>query len=457
MYDPGTSAWSRAPLPSNLMAETALLGACLVANKSLDRCKSLAPVHFYGDRHGELFKAIQDGVALGRVVDAVSLKDRFDRRLLGSLLAAFIGHEPVSEYARVIVDTWRARELLQIAYSVIDDTAKRDRSAEEIAMEVAGKIDRISHGRAAENIVTLDDAIAGVIADLSKPDRIAGISSGFRCIDRRLGGLEPGLVYVLAGRPGMGKSSIAHQICINAARSGVGVLELSLEMSAAQLGRRALSTASRIPIMAIKRNDLTIQTAERLHQAQQELRGLPLMIDDAGGQTPAMIAVKAREARRRHGLGLLMIDHLNLMRPEDADAKHGGTWAVGRASNAVLSIAKDCGVPVILCVQLNRGVEAREDKRPNLSDLRQSGDIEQDAYAVGFIYRREYYLRHEIEKRPDESANKFAEREAAHNEARLMSAGRAELVWAKVRDGEPGIDPLLFHGPTATFSEEGEI
>lgn len=453
MFDSDASAWSRGPLPSNIIAELALLGACLTSNKSLDRCKGLDPAHFYGDEHGAVFHALRDGAAQGRIIDAVSLKDRFAPRLLGTLLASFIGHEPVSEYSRIITETWRKRELQQIAYSVIDANGADGRSTEEIAREIVSKIDRISQGLAGDSIVTLDTAIDRVMDDLSNPNRIAGISTGFRCVDRRVGGLEPGLVYVIGGRPGMGKSSIAHQMCINAARNGIGVHELSLEMSSAQLGRRALSTAARIPIMAIKRNDLTTQTAQRLAVAQKELRGLPLTIDDAGGQTPSMIAAKCREARRRHGLGLVMIDHLNLVRPEEADAKHGGTWAVGRASNAVLSVAKDCGVPVILCVQLNRAVETREDKRPNLSDLRQSGDIEQDAYAVGFIYRAEYYLRHEIERKEGEKPGMFAEREAAHNDARLMAAGKAEIIWAKVRDGEPGIDHLLFDGPTATFSE----
>lgn len=251
-------------------------------------------------------------------------------------------------------------------------------------------------------------------------------------------------------------SSFGHSIALNAAQSGVGVLEISLEMSAMQLGRRALSTAAGVPLFAMKSGRLTNDQAERLIRARRELAGLPLTIDDAGGQTPAMIAAKARAAKRKHGLGLLMIDHLNLMKAEEADAKHGGTWATGRASNTVLQIAKDCGCPVLLLAQLNRGPENRDDKRPTLADLRQAGDIEQDAYAVGFVYRPEYYLGGEPEAKDGEGPAKLAERRAAWQDRKDACAGIAEVIWQKVRDGEPGTDQMRFHGPTTTFSEFGD-
>lgn len=437
--------------PSNIPAEMALLGACLVNNKYLDHCGNLQPKHFIGEGLADVFAVLREEVDKGRRVDAVSLKHRFDNGLLASLLAAHIAGDVVPEYARTIIDRAKARDLLGIAEALTAGIRSGGEAA-KIASDTISQIDKIVQGISTENTVHLDDAIAAVFSELENP-RQAGISTGFSNIDRRLGGLDPGLVYVIAGRPGMGKSAISHEMCLTAARAGVGVLELSLEMSAAQLARRALSVASGVPIMAIKRNTLTTGSASRLMDARKELKGLPLMIDDAGGQTPAMIAAKAREARRRHGLGLLMIDHLNLMKAEEADAKHGGTWAVGRASNAVLAIAKDCGVPVILCVQLNRGVESREDKRPTLADLRQSGEIEQDAYAVGMVYRPEYYLRGEPERRENESDAKFSERASAWNDAKARSIGLAEIIWTKNRDGELGIDSLHFDGPTAKFSE----
>ena len=166
-----------------------------------------------------------------------------------------------------------------------------------------------------------------------------------------------------------------------------------------------------------------------------------------------MIAAKARAAKRTHGLGLLMIDHLNLMRAEKSDARHGGTWATGRASNTVLQIAKDCACPVLLLAQLNRGPENRDDKRPAIADLRQAGDIEQDAYAVGFVYRAEYYLGGEPERKSGDSDGKQFARVKAWEDDKLRLAGQAELIWAKVRDGSPGTDMLTFNGPTTSFGE----
>jgi replicative DNA helicase len=207
--------------------------------------------------------------------------------------------------------------------------------------------------------------------------------------------------------------------------------------------------------MAMKRGsaERDLIAADRIVAARQELAGLPLAIDDAGGQTAAQISAKARAYRRKHGLGLILIDHLNLMRADDVDAKHGGTWAVERASATVLQLAKECECPVLLLAQLNRSVETREDKRPGLSDLRQAGAIEQDAYAVGFVYRPEYYLGGEPEPKVGDSPVRAATLRQDWLGQKALLAGRAELIWAKVRDGEPGVDRLTFDGPTATFSE----
>jgi replicative DNA helicase len=440
--------------PSNVQAEMALLGAILANNRGLDRCPGLLPEHFAGEGLGDLFAAIRVGVNNGQTVDAVSLRWTFEPALLASVLAACVGHNVVPDYARVIRETAQARALIGVA----DELAGGAYGAQpppDIATQAIRQIDRIMAGNVEDRLLTLNEAMDQAIADMSR-DEPGGVATGFRCIDKRIGRLEAGLVYVIAGRPSMGKSALGHKICINAAQSGVGVLEVSLEMSAKQLGRRALAVASGVPMSAM-RPGLQVSTADNLMRARTgPLADLPIYIDESAGQTPSMIAAKAREVRRRHGIGLLMIDHLNLMRPEAEDAKHGGTWAVGRASNTVLQIAKDCQCPVILCVQLNRGPESREDHRPNLADLRQSGDIEQDAFAVGFVYRPEVYLQSDPERREGESAEHFERRCTTHLDLKDRSHGKADLIWGKVRDGAIGTDRLNFHAPTACFSEEFE-
>lgn len=441
--------------PMNLLAEMALLGALLANNKAIDRCEGLRAEHFAGEHHGAIYQAVVDGVASGHVVDAVSLRWEFDFEHLTSLLASNVGIPVVRDYARVIREASEARALIEIGESLVT-AARNGVSPREISAVATRQIDQLASGEMTGNQWTLnaamDDAMAAM--ERARSGASAGISTGFKSFDARLGGLEPGLVYVVAGRPAMGKSSIGHQIAINAARNGVGVLELSLEMSARQLGMRALSSASGIPLNRIKSGKVDLHEAERLVLARKELHDLPLTIDDTAGQTPAQIAIKARAARRATGgLGLVMIDHLNLMAAEDRDARHGGTWATERASATVLQIAKECGCPVLLLAQLNRGVEGREDKRPVLSDLRQAGAIEQDAYAVGFVYRAEYYMQGEPAQKDNEREDQFAERQRAWFDNKERLRGVAELIWGKVRDGEPGIDRLRFDAPTTTFGE----
>jgi replicative DNA helicase len=247
-------------------------------------------------------------------------------------------------------------------------------------------------------------------------------------------------------------SSLGHQIALHAAGNGVGVLELSLEMSRTQLGRRALSIASGVPLKRMKEGTATIEDGVALHHARGKLAKLPLTIDDAMGQTRLQIAAKIRAAARKKGrVGLVLVDHINLIKAEDGD--HGPTHSTGENSHMMLQIAKDNNVVVIELVQLNRGPESREDKRPNLGDLRQSGDIEQDAYAVGFAYRDELYIGGDPIQQEGENFDKFQARQESRGQRKLKSAGKAELIWGKVRDGETGTDHLFFDGKTTSFSE----
>ena len=459
--------WGR-EAPSNLQAEQSLLGALLSNNKALDRCAFLRPEHFADGINGKVFAAILRRINAGRLADAVSLRDDFANTgtlddaggtaYLAQLLGAMVGIINAGEYATAIREAWARRELIDTGETLVNLAyGDREPDAASIAAGAVDRLDAIAAGAATIKAgVTLDEAMEDAIRAMEEArDREgpAGISTGFGNIDLRLGGLEPGTVTVLAGRPGMGKSAMGHQIAINAARAGVGVLEISLEMSARELGRRALATVSGVPVASMKRGDVTVDQASSLVKARKELAGLPLTIEDGAGLTATMIAARARAAKRK-GLGLVMIDHLHIVRPDDVDMKAGPTWAIGRISGAMKRLAKDCGVPVLLLAQLNRGVEGRDDKRPGLADLRQSGDIEQDADAVGFCYRAEYYLANEPEARETEAPAKLDERRRDWSERKAAAAGKAEVIWAKVRDGEPGTDAFRFDGPTTTFTEE---
>lgn len=452
-------------LPVNIEAEQALLGALLSNNKAYHRVSPILIAHHFADpANRQIYHAISRRVEAGQIADPVTLKIEFEHAgildevggtaYLAQLTTAMVAIINVRDYAQTIRDCWVRRELIDAGEVMVNEAygvggARVDPA--KIATDALAEIERVARNASTDAFTTLDDAMDAAMAAMD--GSTAGLSTGFRNLDLRLGGLEPGHVYVVAGRPGMGKSALAHQIALNVARGGAGVLELSLEMSATQLGRRSLITASGVPLSAMK-NGVSQAQAQRIVQARKELSGLPLTIDDAGGQTPRMIAAKARQVKRKHGLGLVMVDHLNLTRPDDGDEKHGPTHAIEKASGMMLQIAKDCGVPVLLLAQLSRGVEGRDDHRPNLGDLRQSGAIEQDAYAVGFVYREEYYLKGTPEQKAGESADRYASRVGEFRTRQDRVAGKAEVIWGKVRDGETGSDHLRFDGATISFTED---
>lgn len=453
----------------NAAAEQRLLGSLLGTAKLVTALPAgLLPEHFGVAGHAQIFEAILavasqqvDGALLLPVSQALAA-DPDQRAYCAELLAAaacFLPSE-VATLGRTVLDLARRRQLIALTERLRTDVAIRglDIPADALAATALSEIDQIINGGSIDHpAVSLNQAIDAAeeairIASLRKGP--AGISTGFRSIDDQLGGLEPGTLHVLGGRPGMGKSALGWQIAIAAARQGVGTLVVSLEMSAVELGRRALATVSSVPVWRMKRGMLLPGDSDLIVKARRTLRDLPLTIEDGGGLTSAMISLKARSAKRKHGLGLVMVDHLHIVRPEDADMRAGATWATGRVSGAMKRLAKALDVPVLLLAQLSRLVEGREDKRPVLQDLRQSGDIEQDADTVSFVYRPEYYLGKEARERTEnESAEKYACRCEKWQDRKNRLAGKAELIVEKVRDGKTGIIHLTFRGETTSFSE----
>ena len=453
----------------NVRAEQDLLGALLTNSGLVEALPAGFRVEHYGDPfHAEIHQAVV-AVAQPKMPAALPVMaalfpgahDAEGAKYIAGLLGSAASLRPgyVASLADVVTDMHRRRGLYAAA-AEMQSSASATMQDGTTAMSAIGQaMTRLEGLLAAEGAgkpgVTLDDAMDAALdqADRVSSGVVPGISTGLHSIDAVLGGMEAGQMLVLAGRPGMGKSALGWQIAINVALSGRGVLAISLEMSAVELARRALCASARVPLACLKQGRHS-SFAARLIEARQRLTGLPLTIEDGAGMTAAMIALKTRAARRRHGsLGLVMVDHLHIVRTEDADLRGGPTWAVGRVSSAMKRLAKDNDCPALVLAQLNRGVEGREDKRPMLSDLRHAGDIEQDADAVAFVYRPEYYLGAEPEQGAGETATKFSDRAATWHDDKARLRGKAEVIFSKVRDGAPGTVPLTFHHETTSFSE----
>ena len=468
----------------NTQAEQALLGALIVKPQLLDALPpSFSPSHYgYGD-HEEIHRALVEVGKPGQpatllLKQALALNDEDKWAYIVSLLSAAVTYLPggIATYAEAVTDFYRRRHLVALSDQIREGAFTSGSAAcvdGTIARSLASLDNLIGGHGVMRPPVTLDEALGLALQKAEEAGRRngpAGLSTGFPAVDEMLGGLENSTLTVLAGRPGTGKSAYGWAIALNVAknaqaardaaaaegrpvgRDGGGVLAISLEMSAAELGRRAFAVHAGVSIQDMKHGKIGANF-KKLAAARAELGRLPLTIEDGGGLTAAMISMKARAAHRRHGLGLIMIDHLHIIRPEDGDAKHGGTWAVGRISGAMKRLAKEFDCPVLLLAQLNRGVESRDDKRPMLADLRQAGEIEQDADAVMFLYRAEYYMTKEPEEGPNESREQFTNRLAKWQASKAAARGKAELIVAKVRDGATGSIDLMFDGQTTSFSE----
>ena len=460
--------------PTNLHAEQALLGALLANNKGFERVGGfLRAEHFADPCHAAIYAAIARRIGEGQAADPVTMRAEFEHTgvleavggfsYLGQLLKAVVGQVNVPDYARTIRDAWMRRKIIDVGETLVNRAFGADpdyKTADGMIAEAVAQLDDMNNGtHAARQPVTITDAIEQAIDAGERAGRgeVSGISTGWPSIDAMIGGLEPGCLYILAARPGMGKSAMGLQIALHVARDKIGCGVVSLEMQAAQLGRRALAYISGIPAFALRRGQWSREDANRIAKARRAVHDMPLTIIDEGGQNTAMIALKARNIKRKHGLGLLVIDHLHIVSTDSATTKMGETWAVGKVSNDLKRMAKDLNIPIIALAQLSRGPENREDKRPTLADLRQSGNIEQDADAVIFLYRAEYYLsKTEPERAVGCSVDAHRKRVADWIEAKERLAGKAEAIFAKVREGETGSVIMGWDGARTSFSEISE-
>lgn len=471
--DDGGVHWLRpltAPELRNIKIEQALLGALLAQCELVDHIGPGFHVEHYGDPlHSLVHEAVAAERSAGRsgpvaleTLHRLSLEDDEKRKYLFSLVGAFLSLAPntIAAHARVVTDMWKRREAWelgkQLTFAATSDQANPIDAAIVVHMLAVNAL----MGRGDGGIVPI-----GVSADrvLEQAQRMAlggssliGLSTGLSSVDDRTGGLEHGTMNVLGGRPGSGKSSLGWQIAHTAARAGKKVLGFSLEMSTEQILRRLSAAQTKIPLNFIRRGQLSQAQFNALVEARNELADLPLQIDDTAGLTAAEILVRAKIATRKMKgpLDLIVLDHLHIIKPEASDVRAGATWAVGKVSVAMKLLAKETGAAVLVLAQLNRANESREDKRPTLADLRQAGDIEQDADNVMLLHRPEMYLGTEPpERRQGDTADKHQQAVTNWEAQRVRTRGLAELICPKVREGEPGTVLLDFFGPTTSFAE----
>ncbi|MFQ8430324.1 replicative DNA helicase [Amaricoccus sp. W119] len=464
-------------LPHNVEAEQALLGALLVNNDVYDRVAAiLRPGHFFDPVHARIYEVAGERIKKNALATPVTLKAFFEEdaglaelggpaylvRLAGAAISLFAARD----YAQLIYDLAIRRDLILIGQGIAEKAMRVDLDSEPKDQIVAAEQELYQlgeQGKVDKGFVTFRRAVTEAVnvanAAYLRDGGLAGISTGLADIDKWLGGLHNSDLLILAGRPSMGKTALATNIAYNIARNykrGIrpdgseGAIEggvvgfYSLEMSSEQLAARILSEASRVPSEQIRRGDMTEEEMRRFIQAARDLENCPLFIDDTPALPISTIAARARRLKRQHGLDALFIDYLQLARPASSRSE-GRVQEVSEITQGLKAIAKELNVPVIALSQLSRQVESREDKRPQLSDLRESGSIEQDADVVMFVFREEYY--HE-RLEPPQNDPKYVDWQTKMSDLH----GKAECIIGKQRHGPVGTVRLAFEGAFTRFS-----
>jgi replicative DNA helicase len=477
----------RAPQPpSNTEAEQALLGAILVNNAAYGRvAEFLASEHFGNAVHGRIFAAIGKLIERGQIANPVTLKNLFDQdgalsEIGGAQYLARLAESAVTiinaeHYGRTIHDLHLRRELITIGQDVVTEAFCHDLddpATAQIERAEAKLFELATTGQAEGGpqpfVKALTTAIDMAAAAYKRDGKTVGVATGFTDLDKKLGGLHPSDLIILAGRPSMGKTALATNIAFNAAKAyrgargpdgrfvaedGAVIGFFSLEMSAEQLATRILAEESGTSSDRIRRGEVGREDFDKFVAASQRLAAVPLYIDDTPALSISALRTRARRLKRQQGLGLIVIDYLQLMRPSLQNrVMENRVQEISDITRGLKAIAKELDVPVLALSQLSRAVEQREDKRPQLADLRESGSIEQDADVVMFIFREEYYLsRGEPTRRPEESDDKFNDRYDRWKERCEATYGIAEVIVAKQRHGPIGAVKLHFEAETTKF------
>lgn len=454
-------------LPYNLEAEQSLLGAILLNNSCFENVSEfLESKHFYSPIHGRIFGAAKVLIEQNLVADPITLRAYFEKsselssigggEYLVKLVDCVTSLNSSYDYGKLIYELYLRRELISIGDSIIYEANEfniRDSAISQIEKAEEKLFSLANQGSTERGFIEFKTALAEAIsvaaAARENINGLSGITTGLRDLDNDLGGLHKSDLIILAGRPSMGKTALATNIAYNAAlasmlgkKEGAKVAFFSLEMSSEQLATRLIAQEAKIPSHRIRKGVIKADEFQRLVDVSRNLVKIPLFIDDTPALTTSALRTRARRLKRQHGLDLIIIDYLQLLQAHDT--KNGRVQEISEITRSLKAIAKELDVPVIALSQLSRAVEQREDKRPQLADLRESGSIEQDADVVMFVFREEYYI-----SRREPSLD--SEKHKAWQSEMAAVYNVAEVILAKQRHGPIGTIKLFFDGNLTRF------
>ena len=461
-------------LPNNIEAEQAVIGSLLVNNEIYDEISLILDPEIqatFGDKffdpmHQKIFNAIRSMIFKGMLANPITLKNYFKddkddinvSEYLVKITKFSTSVRQTIEYAKIIYDMFVRRELIKISEQAADDAKITDlendgqsiiENTEKLLFDLAEK------GSSNTSLVKFDDAMKQTIemaqAAFKNEEGIVGVPTGLTDLDNKLGGLHQSDLIIIAGRPSMGKTSLATNIAYNAAKklqdSGKksSIAFFSLEMSSEQLSTRIISEQARISSDFIRRGKITDDQFDKFIETSKNIADLPLYIDETPAISVAALSNRARRIKRLHGLDMILVDYIQLMRGS-LNNRDGRVQEISQITQGLKAIAKELSVPVVALSQLSRQVEQRDDHKPQLADLRESGSIEQDADVVMFVYREGYYL---SRKEPREATVEHAEWQAKMNEV----AHLAEIIIGKQRHGPIGKVTLEFEERFTKFKD----
>lgn len=475
MADGGLDLRKTNALPSNIEAEQALLGVLLYDNSAFERIDdSLKPQHFFEPVHQRVYEAIETLIMRNALAEPILLSERFKAdaafEAMGGVryLADLVDRAPASanavDYSREILDLAMRRELILTCQdAAVEAGADWEQSARDHIEGVEQKLYSLAEHKASAGFREFGDYLAGAVGmaaeAYARDGGMAGVATGLIDIDKKLGGLHPSDLLILAARPSMGKTSLATNIAFNVAKnyayevqpdgskktmSGGVVAFFSLEMSGEQLAMRILAEVSGVSGDRTRKGEIEAGEFGRIRDASLEIQNCPIHIDATGAISIAKLSARARRLKRTHGLDLIVVDYLQLMTGSKSYKGGERVQEVSEITQGLKSLAKELECPVIALSQLSRQVESREDKRPQLSDLRESGSIEQDADVVAFIYREEYYLGR-TEPAPDTPEH------LTWQDQMNQCRGVADLIIGKQRHGPIGTVRLAFNDEITKF------